>query len=516
MRSSLSLQRSLFKHQAQQIAAHVESGSLRFKAYQRRYERATQRARRRLTMAEVHARVAAADLVYVGDYHTLRAAQQAYLQLVEAAVRCGRRVVLALEFVEHRHQATLDAFLAGRLSDKRFLAAIAHPYRGPFDVWPGFAPILTLARKHGLEVRGIDSRAKGADSLVRRDVAAAKVIARAAAAADRPLVLTLVGQFHVAPQHLPREVARRLRAPRTALVVYQNAEAIHWSLARRGLVESTPAVELSPTELCLMNTSPVVCQRSFLDYVEAESDDALLDEPDIAHTFRHLARDLGRFIGVSVSRQAEQITVATAGDLDALEAIRARFDGPQLTALDHQLASRESAWIPRAKAVWLSSMSLNHAAEEAAHFVRFVCIGDDMDRPRSRAETFWARCYEEALGFFGSRLLNPRRRCTSVEEWTWHFQHGRAADRRIAAFVLALDAALTDDPAAARALVPQGDDALFNAVSHAVGYLVGAQLADAFAGDRLLRASVRALFRDRLADPAAAFAALRQGLTRER
>src|SRR4051812_32159461 len=41
MRSSLSLQRSLFKHQARQIARQVQGASPHFRAYQRRYEAAT-------------------------------------------------------------------------------------------------------------------------------------------------------------------------------------------------------------------------------------------------------------------------------------------------------------------------------------------------------------------------------------------------------------------------------------------------------------------------------------------
>ena len=291
MRSSLSLQRSLFKHQARQISQQVQGVSAHFRAYQRRYETATRRFRRVVPLSEVDARIAKADLVYVGDYHTLRMAQQAYLALLNGALTCGRRIVLALEFVETRHQASLDAFVAGKLSEKTFLSRIGHPYRGPFDIWPGFAPILEVARRRKLEVLAIDRRAAGARSLELRDEAAARPIARAAKAADRPLVLALVGQFHVAPRHLPRRVEALLgQTQRESLVIYQNAEGVYWSLARTGKVETTRAVEISDRELCLVNTSPVVCQRSFLDYVEAEAGDAPLEESGIALTFRHLAR----------------------------------------------------------------------------------------------------------------------------------------------------------------------------------------------------------------------------------
>jgi hypothetical protein len=514
MNQSLALQRSLYRHQARQIARQVQSGSDAFLAYQRRYERATRRYRKVLTPAHVGKRVAAADVVYVGDYHTLRLAQAGFLELAREAVDTGRRVVLALEFVESRHQATLDAFLAGKLSEKRFLARIGHPYRGPFDIWPGFAPIFEFARQKKLTVIAIDRRAPGPRSLEVRDQGASEAIARALEADDRPLVLVLVGQFHVAPAHLPRQVERRVTRELDSLVVYQNAEGIYWSLAARGLVENTRAVEISANELCLVNTSPVVAQRSFLDYVEAEAGDAPLDddgEHGIATTFRHLARDIGRLVGIDVTRASSRVEVLTAATPDFLDRLRRRgaFTRAELRALERHVLSLESGWIPRARAVWLASRSLNHAAEEAAHFVRFVGVGTAMERERPRTEAFWARCLEEALGFLGSRLVNPKRRCVSLDEWSFHFRsRSREGQREIGAFTLAIAAALHEAPEQARAMVPDDGHALFHGVSHAVGYLLGDALARAQARGALSRRELSELFRDRFDQPAETFAAL--------
>lgn len=518
MRSSLSLQRSLFRHQARQIAQQVQSGSRAFLAYQRRYERATRTYRRVLTTAQVDKRIAAADVVYVGDYHTLRLAQSAYLELVRQALTGRRRVVLALEFVESRHQPTLDAFLAGKLSEKKFLAKIGHPYRGPFDIWPGFAPILELARKKKLSVIAIDRRAPGPRSLELRDQGASEAIATALGAADRPLVMVLVGQFHVAPAHLPKQVERRVTRSLDSLVVYQNAEGVFWSLARKGLASTTDAVQISQRELCLINTSPVVSQRSFLDYVEAEAGDAPLDEVGIATTFRHLAREIGQFVGVDVRKKVGGIEVLTPSTFDFLDRLRRRgdFTGSELKKLEKHVLSLESSWIPRARAVWLASMSLNHAAEEAAHFVRFAAVGHAMDRARPHDSAFWARCLEEALGFLGSRLVNPQRRCTSLDEWVSHFksiQSGRGRrdvvnQRAIAAFTLAISTALRDEPRLAQRLIPEDQDEQFHGVSHALGYLLGDALARAHARKSLSRRELAALFVDPFDDPAATFATL--------
>src|SRR5205085_3084116 len=107
---------------------------------------------------------------------------------------------------EGRHQAALDAFLAGRIPTAGFLERIDYRRHHRFDVWPHFAPIFEEASRRKLPVVGIDA----AGSLDDRDRYAARRIARAALAHPGAQVLTLTGQLHVAPPHLPAAVAREL------------------------------------------------------------------------------------------------------------------------------------------------------------------------------------------------------------------------------------------------------------------------------------------------------------------
>src|SRR5262249_583585 len=136
-----------------------------FRRYEARYRRATKSYARVCSAADVRKTACAADIVYVGDYHTLKLAQVGYLEIAREAVRTGRRVVLALELVEGRHQPALDDFLMGKLDESRFLEAIGHPYRGAFDIWPNFAPVLELARDKNLKVLAIDKRSRAKSSL---------------------------------------------------------------------------------------------------------------------------------------------------------------------------------------------------------------------------------------------------------------------------------------------------------------------------------------------------------------
>lgn len=505
MRASLAFHLALFRRQKARIAQVVEGQTASFRAYEARYRRRTQEYRQLVPMAAVHQRVREADVVYVGDYHTLPLAQQTFLSLVERALGAERPVVLALECVEGRHQALVDGYLAGRVTERSLLAKLGHGQETGAGAWSSLRPLLAFARRHKLRVIGIDRRAQGEGSLALRDAYAAERIARAALSEERPRVMVLVGQYHVAPCHLPAQVERALgdAAPRQGLVVYQNSEGIWWRLAREGRVGSAEAVELPDGALCLLNASPVVCQQSFLDALEAEAGDGPLGNPSAAEHFREMAALIGRLAGVPVGRALDDVEVTTAVEGDVLARIqrRARFTRTELARMEKHLLSRESVYIPRARTAYLASLSLNHAAEEAAHFVRHCAVGEAMEAPRRASDAFYARCLEEALGFFGSKLVNPRRTCIGLPEWGLRFGETRGVDRQIAAFVLAHKAAERVGPEEAVKLLPLRRDRLFHGVSHALGYLLGEALYQAFDAGAVERTELRALFRDPFPDP---------------
>lgn len=499
MRSSLSLHLALYRRQKTLIWQAVGGRSLSFRAYESRYLRRTRRATRTLSAEDVVSRVVAADVVYVGDYHTLPLAQRTYLELVDRARQSGRRVVMALECVEGRHQRALERFVDGTLSEKAFLARMGQEAGGDLPLWEGFRPLLAYARSHRVATIGIDRRASGPKSLAVRDAYAAARIATAARASDRPLVMVLVGQYHATPCHLPDEVAAALQGgpAREHLVVYQNCEGVYWDLAARGEL-GAEAAELPDGSLCLMNTSPVICQQSFLDYLEDRSDDAPLPAHHAQDRFRKMARLIAKHAGVRLGSELARVEVATAADVHFLQRVKARgrFRSDEVAALKRHVLSRESSYIPRAKMAYLASLSLNHAAEEAAHFVRHCAVGDGMDAPRDAVDAFYARALEEAIGFFGSKWVNPQREAPSLELWAKTFTEGSAEERKAAAFVLAHKAAEQEGPERAEGLLPRRSEKLFHAVTHGLGYLLGEALYTAYDGGRLSEKKVRELFRD--------------------
>ncbi|MEN9798355.1 MAG: hypothetical protein RL653_2051, partial [Pseudomonadota bacterium] len=79
MSGSLALQMALYRMQSARIADAVQGHSPAFRAYEARYQRATSGRFRVVPRGEITAAVRDADVVYVGDYHTLRLSQRTYL-----------------------------------------------------------------------------------------------------------------------------------------------------------------------------------------------------------------------------------------------------------------------------------------------------------------------------------------------------------------------------------------------------------------------------------------------------
>lgn len=502
----LRLHQQLYQRQKQLIHERVHGYTPAFRAYEQRFERGVRQYERPAPFEEVVQAALSSEVVHVGDYHTLKQAQRWYLKLVHRLVEAGRHVVLALEFVEARHQPLLDRFLAGRLSQKTFLERTGYAQRHTFDVWPHFKPIFEFARAHGLPVVAVE-RAGGGD-LEKRDRFFARRIGEAVRSNPGAVVAVLVGQLHCAPRHLPAcvatELGRKGITPRQ-LVVYQNADPIWFRLEKQGIEHDTEAVLVRPGEYCLINTSPLVAQQSYLDWVD---DGELVETSAPEKHFKELARLIARFLELDLGDALDRVSVYTAGDLSFLEGLRAGglFNARELGLIRRQILARESYYIPRAHIAYLAGLSINHAAEEAAHFLRHVVTGDH-EPEHGLIDSFYARALEEAFAFFGSKIVNPRRKTAHPEDFEKRRRTCAGADRRIAELVLAHLALENGLRAGAfKKFYGASDPDLFNDVTHALGYILGDRMYWALIRGELTRQEARRLFREPLDGDGEAFA----------
>jgi uncharacterized iron-regulated protein len=130
------------------------------------------------TPAEFARRLAAAEVVFVGEEHTNAEAHAVQLAVLRAIADSGRPVTVALEMLPWTQQAALDEWVAGRLTEDEFLARSGW-YASWGHHWNYYREIFAFARDRRLPMVGVNAprdlvrriRAEGFGAITGADVA---------------------------------------------------------------------------------------------------------------------------------------------------------------------------------------------------------------------------------------------------------------------------------------------------------------------------------------------------------
>lgn len=360
-----------------------------------------------------------ADVLLVGDYHALAASQEFAAILLAQLCQDGQPLVLALEMVFSRDQYVLDEWLRGEISEDELRAGIRYDDEWGYE-WEPFAQLLRQARKFGCPIYGIDLKPRGNMRKIHaRDRHAAAQIAQIRRGHPGAQVLTLFGEAHLAPNHLPHWL-RLLRPRDRVLTVLQNVDEIYWKAAGE-LNDTVNAVQIAEDVTCVFNATPLEKYESYRIYIGKWR--TAPGQPDLAPTFYNLVDSFLRSMGL------EQYSPAAGTHASALvedypevhmgtgarelerwmtrKAIPAAERRPVLEKLRHQ----GCVYSPRHNLLLVKRFQIANAAEEAVRFVQSECRGaanvNGPWRGSSHQDQFYFDVMERAFITFGARVLLP-------------------------------------------------------------------------------------------------------------
>jgi hypothetical protein len=420
----IDIQKSIVEDLRREIRASIGGETKEYQAYLQEYNRQFSHYERRSSMKELIDRLMRADIVYNGDYHTMVQSQRIPLRILRRLIHRRPKITLAVEVVRIDHQHHLDRYLADQISEAEFLEAINYKTTWGFP-WAQYRELLLFARKHKLRVVGINSQPKGGRwTLKKRDRAAARVIAKELLERPDRLVYVFDGDLHVAPPHLPRAVDGLLsefgERPRS-VIVYQNNENIYWELARHRLEQETDVVLIADDRFCVMSTPPIIKFQSYLNWIDNTRELAspslrgwqgdIFGDEVLYNQMLQMVHIVSQFLEIEADG-LEDFMVHSPADLDFLYRLRAdeRLSAGEVEAIAAHIRTNESCFIEKGNIIYIANLSVNHAAEEATHFIHRVTAGPR--RPDlSQTEDFYCRVMREALGFFGSKIINHKRPC---------------------------------------------------------------------------------------------------------
>jgi len=451
-----------------------------------------------LDPAEIQSALHSADVVLIGDYHALPAAQRHAASLFEQRALAGDRpVVFGVETIYARDQHILDEWWRREIDENELRQRIRFDLDWAYD-WTPFYNLLVTARDHAEALYGLDCMPReDLRKIGARDRHAAAKIAETRLRHPDAVIFVLFGESHLAPGHLPREL-RRFVPGAKILTVLQNIDALYWRAAGEP-THKVEAVRVNDEVLCVFNATPLEKYESYRLFLDQWS---RLDEgPDFAPTIYNLIDSLVRFLEINrysphnstqprflVDMLPEVYGASSEGMLRRLLS-RKGIDEAEREVMLASVEERGSAYLPQVNAFYVREFQMIHAAEDATRFLHQACQGlpqrldshnggNAEGNRKNPIDDFYARVIEHDVAYFGSRVLYPSRPAPDDS-----LPISRAACEKLA-------------QAAIRA-----DKSKFDAAAQDLGCRTGSQIYDAYLAGRVAPSGLRRLFLAHLDEP---------------
>jgi hypothetical protein len=455
-----------------------------------------------LDSAQLQSALHSADVVLIGDYHALPAAQRHAASLIEQRALAGDRpVVLGVETIYARDQHILDEWWRREIDESELRQRIRFDLDWGYD-WTPFYDLLVTARDHAEALYGLDCMPReDLRKIGARDRHAAAKIAETRLRHPDAVIFVLFGESHLAPGHLPREL-HQFTPGAKILTVLQNIDALYWRAAGEP-THKVEAVRVNDEVLCVFNATPLEKYESYRLFLDQWS--RCDDGPDFAPTIYNLIDSLVRFLeinrysphnGTQPKFLVDMLPEVYGGSSDAMLRRLLSRKGVAEAEREAMLTSveeRGSAYLPQVNAFYIREFQMIHASEDATRFLHQACQGlpqrlngnseeqsavNDNGERKNAIDDFYARVIEHAVAYFGSRVLCPSRPDPDNAS-----PLSRSACERLA-------------QAAIRA-----DQSRCECTAQELGYRIGSQIYDAYLAGKVAPSGLRRLFLAHLNEP---------------
>jgi hypothetical protein len=471
--------------------------------YLREFSRAFRNYDSLLDSQQLQNALHAADVVLIGDYHALPAAQRYAAALVEQrALAADRPVVLGVETIFARDQHILDEWWRREIGEEELRQRIRFDLDWGYD-WTPFHELLIAARDHGEAIYGLDCMPReNLRKIGARDRHAAAKIAEIREHHPNAVIFVLFGESHLAPGHLPGVLRKEMPGARI-LTVLQNVDALYWRAAGER-ADKVDAVRVNDDVLCVFNATPLEKYESYRLFLDQWS--RCDSGPDFAPTIYNLIDSLASFLeinrysphnGTQPKFLVDMLPEVHGNSSDAvLRRLLSRkgIREPQLETMLTSVEERGSAYLPQINAFCVREFRMMHAAEDAARFLHHACrglpgrvngYGGNGDghggiSPALATDLFYTRVIEHAVAYFGSRVLYPSRPASETEDSP---VLSRAACEK-----------------AAQAAI-RGEEGKFEVIARDWGYRLGSQIYHTYLAGKVKPSGLRRLFLAHLDEP---------------
>lgn len=385
-------------------------------AYAKRFHECLPAQYHRIPSSRLVERVRDAEVVLFGDFHTLPQSQAAFFELLKRSFTSNKELFatrpmrVALEIFAAADQPHIDDYLSGCLPEEYFLKRIDYHNKWGFP-WENYKPIVDFCVQNKIQIIGINCHTDPTNRLAKRDSFAAEIIHSLFEQDAKALVLCLIGEYHLADQHLPHMLKRR-----SIVRVVNNIDDYSIPSLDQNIT-SFEALELNPDFFCILNTSPWLKWQSLAMWEElhgvseesfygGEIDAYTVQEYDFEYQLLFILKSMNEFLQLGISSSDMSFDIYLKPDRTTLSYIRSKFNisRQNYATAERKLHQDGFCYLPRAKAILLLDFSMNHLLE-AAGFILMDC----MNKKLSKQGDFTQRVQYQICGTLTGLIMNPRR-----------------------------------------------------------------------------------------------------------
>lgn len=408
----IQLRHDLFEQVQKHVKALLGESSAGLVRYQEEYDRELRKPWKVSSREKLLTAIERARVVWLGDFHALQQSQKAQLRILKA-LPDTQNLLLGIECIEARHQAQLDRYIQGKLSEREFLKAVEWKRSWGFP-WEYYKPLFRWAIRHRVRVFALNLKTekKSLQALRQRDEFSGKRIAEILVKHPGHRMAVVFGDLHLASKHLPQVVQRHLKNSSFAFV-FQNPENIYFQLLKKEIEHQVDVVELTRNKYCLVSVPPWVKWQNYLLYLESQYDRSVEDDLDLMDYVAKYIKLISEDLGVIVP--TEHFSIASANDKGAWSQIQKALTEKELEIVRSWIEDGRSFFLPDAGIGYLGRASVNGAAQLAMAIVSAHLSGQKKI-PSKFPQDFVKMIWLEAVQYFGSKLINPKRKTDTLND----------------------------------------------------------------------------------------------------
>lgn len=401
-----------------QVEGLIGEAPQELKRYNKRYEAELLKAKSiETTSMQFFKEISKYSVVLVGDFHAQKQAARSFYRI---ARKIGQQnIVIALECFLEKDQRFIDLFLKSNLTEAEFKKKINWSETWGF-AWEPVGYLLKWAKQNGVNVYGIN-RNQSRIKLKDRDQFIAQKInqlyQKYSLHNSEIKILVQIGDFHLAHDHLPREI-RKINSKISLAKVYQSPDIVFFKLLKnKSHYKMNNFYKLDKDSWAIMTVLPWVKWQEYLLFLEKESDPNIYDA-DVDYT-DHVFRYLQLMSHVFNFKNKFEVPDIYFADDPKLKLLFKKLPAARLKTIKLRMSMRESFYVPEIQIGIISRLTFNHFSRLASLIIlsQIKIFNQTLDL---NSESFLKLIWIEMQAYFMIKSVNPKRKTDTMTDIRSH------------------------------------------------------------------------------------------------